>query len=94
MLRTVPPLGCISVGFLLNLLNDALLEFGLLVSPWPFFKNYFWLPWLCCYVQAFPSCTSGGCSSVRCAGFSLPWLLLLQSMGCRVHRLSSCGTGA
>ena len=87
MLRTVPPLGCISVGFLLNLLNDALLEFGLLVSPWPFFKNYFWLPWLCCYVQAFPSCTSGGCSSVRCAGFSLPWLLLLQSMGCRVLRL-------
>ena len=39
MLQAFPPLGCISVGFLLNLLNDALLEFGLLVSPWLFFFN-------------------------------------------------------
>ena len=49
---------------------------------------------------------SGGYSSLRCLGFSLRWLLLLQSMGSRhtgfsscglrapEHRLSSCGTQA
>ena len=30
---------------------------------------------------------SGGYSSLRCAGFSLRWLLLLQSTGSRVHGL-------
>ena len=29
--------------------------------------------------------TSGGYSSLRCAGFSLRWLLLLQSMGSRAQ---------
>ena len=33
---------------------------------------------------------SGGCSSLRCAGFSLRWLLLLQSMGSRHAGFSSC----
>ena len=44
---------------------------------------------------------SGGYSLLWCAGFSLWWLLLLQSMGSRctglvvvVHGLSSCGTWA
>ena len=49
---------------------------------------------------------SGGYSSLRCAGFSLRWLLLLRSTGSgRVgfsscgsraleRRLSSCGAGA
>ena len=35
---------------------------------------------------------SGGYSSLQCAGFSLWWLLLLQSMGCRRAGFSSCGT--
>ena len=56
---------------------------------------YFWLHWV------FPAACglslvalSGGCSSLRCTGFSLSWLLLLQSMGSRRVGLSSCGTRA
>ena len=37
---------------------------------------------------------SGGYSSLRCAGFSLWWLLLLQSMGSRRAGFSSCGSWA
>ena len=37
---------------------------------------------------------SEGCSSLRCAGFSLQWLLLLQSTGSRCAGFSSCGTRA
>ena len=37
---------------------------------------------------------SGGYSSLRCAGFLLLWLLLLQSMGSRHAGFSSCNTRA
>ena len=37
---------------------------------------------------------SGGYSSLRCAGFSLRWLLLLRSTGSRRVGFSSCGTRA
>ena len=37
---------------------------------------------------------SGGYSSLRCMGFSLWWLLLLQSTGSRRVGFSSCGTWA
>ena len=37
---------------------------------------------LCC-AWAFSSCGERGYSSLRCAGFSLRWLLLLWSMGSR-----------
>ena len=37
---------------------------------------------------------SGGYSSLRCAGFSVWWLLLLQSMGSRLMGFSSCSTQA
>ena len=37
---------------------------------------------------------SGGYSSLRCVGFSLRWLLLLQSTGSRRAGFSSCGTRA
>ena len=37
---------------------------------------------------------SGGYASLRCAGFSLWWLLLLRSMGSRRVGFSSCGTWA
>ena len=37
---------------------------------------------------------SGGYSLLRCAGFSLRWLLLLQSMGSRRAGFSSCGAWA
>ena len=37
---------------------------------------------------------SGGYSSLRCADFSLRWLLLLRSAGSRRTGFSSCGTQA
>ena len=37
---------------------------------------------------------SGGYSLLWCAGFSLRWLLLLQSTGSRPMGFSSCGTRA
>ena len=37
---------------------------------------------------------SGGYSSLRCAGFSSWWLLLLQSTGPRGMGFSSCGARA
>ena len=37
---------------------------------------------------------SGGYSLLRCVGFSLWWLLLLQSMGSRCAGFSSCSTRA
>ena len=45
---------------------------------------YFWLRWV--FVAACglsPVVASGGYSSLQCAGFSLRWLLLLQSTGSR-----------
>ena len=37
---------------------------------------------------------SGGYASLQCAGFSLRWLLLLQSTGSRHAGFSSCGAQA
>ena len=51
---------------------------------------------LCCWVFV-AACglslvaASGGYSSLQCAGFSLWWLLLLQSSGSRHAGFSSCG---
>ena len=56
---------------------------------------YFWLFWV--FVAAhglFLVASSGGYSSLRYAGFSLRWLLLLQSTGSRRAGFSSCGTRA
>ena len=47
-----------------------------------------------CWKQAFSSCNESGLLFVVVHGFSLQWLLLLQSTGCRVRGLSSCGTWA
>ena len=50
---------------------------------------------LCCCAQAFSSCGEQGCySSLRCACFSLWWLLLLRSTGSRHAGFSSCGMRA
>ena len=54
---------------------------------------YFWLRWVFVAVHGLsPVAASGGYSSLRCAGFSLRWLLLLWSMGSRHAGFSSCGT--
>ena len=63
---------------------------------------YFWLCWVFVGAQGLSlAAASGGYSSLRCAGFSLRWLLLLWSTGfsscgswALERRLSSCGTRA
>ena len=58
-----------------------------------FFKFiYFWLHRVFLAEQRVAA--SGGHSSLRCAGFSLRWLLLLQSTGSRCAGFSSCGVWA
>ena len=60
----------------------------------------FWLRWVFVAARGLSLVVgSGGYSSLRCAGFSLPWLLLLQNKGAQAsvvaaRRLSSCGARA
>ena len=56
---------------------------------------YFWLRWVIVAARGLSLvAASGGYSSLRCADFSLPWLLLLWSTGSRRTYFSSCGTPA
>ena len=56
---------------------------------------YFWLHWVFVAACGLSLVVASGDSSLlRCAGFSLWWLLLLQSTGSRRVGFSSCGTGA
>ena len=63
---------------------------------------YFWLRWVFVAAHGLSLVVaSGGYSSLWCVGFSLQWLLLLQSTGSRhvgsvvvAHGLSSCGSRA
>ena len=56
---------------------------------------YFWLCWVFVAAHGLSLVVaSGGYSSLRCAGFSLRWLLLLQSTGSRCAGFSSCGAWA
>ena len=63
-----------------------------------FFFNVFIYFWLHCVFIAVHGLSlvaaSGGHSSLRCAGFSLWWLLLLRSTGSRRAGFSSCGSRA
>ena len=55
----------------------------------------FWLHWVFVAAHGLSLvAVSGGCSSLRCAGFSLWCLLLLQSTGSRRAGFSSCGLWA
>ena len=56
---------------------------------------FFWLHWVFVAARGLSLvAVSRGYSSSRCVGFSLQWLLLLWSMGCRHMGLSSCTTWA
>ena len=59
------------------------------------FILFFGLCWVFIAAGGLPlAAASGGYSSLRCAGFSLQWLLLLWSTGSRCAGFSSCGTWA
>ena len=63
-----------------------------------FFFNLFIYFWLRCVFIAARRLSlvavNGGCSSLRCVGFSLRWLLLLWNMGSRCMGFSSYGMWA
>ena len=74
----------------------------LLLSSFPFFKYYlfyfiiyFWLHWVFAAARGLSLvAASRGYSLLQCAGFSLQWLLLLQSTGSRHAGFSSCSSRA
>ena len=56
---------------------------------------YFWLRWVFIAVHGLSLVVAAGATLfLRCAGFSLRWLLLLQSMGSRHIGFSTFGTWA
>ena len=56
---------------------------------------YLWLCWVFVAARGLSLLVaSGGYSSLWCTGFSLWWLLLLQSTGSRHAGFTSCGTQA
>ena len=56
---------------------------------------FIWLHWVFVAARGLSLvAASGGCSSLPCAGFSLQWLLLLQSTGSRRMGFSSCSAWA
>ena len=56
---------------------------------------FFWLHWVFVAAHGLSlAVASRGYFSLRCAGFSLQWLLLLQNMGSRCMGFSSCGARA
>ena len=60
-----------------------------------FFYVYLWLCWVFIAVRGLSLVEASGVySSLQCAGFSLRWLLLLQSTGSRRAGFSSCGSRA
>ena len=60
-----------------------------------FFFLFLWLHWVFVAAHGLSLVVvSGGYSSLQCAGFSLWWLLLLQSTGSRHAGFSSCSTRA
>ena len=55
--------------------------------------SFFWLRWVFVAARGLSlAAASGGYCSLRCAGFSMQWLLLLLSTGSRHEGFSSCDT--
>ena len=54
----------------------------------------FWLLWVFVTVLRLSLVAERSCFSLSCAGFSLWWLLLLQSTGSRHTGFSSCSVWA
>ena len=76
-----------------NILENVSLFFH--IKSFFIYVIYFWLRWVFVAVWGLSLvAASGGCSSLQCVGFSLQWILLLQSTGSRCVGFSSCGTWA
>ena len=87
----------------MELLDHIVILFFPLIFNYLFIYFYFWLRWVFVAGHGLSLvAASRGYSSLRCAGFSVQWLLLLWSTGSRRTRasavapgeLSSCGSRA
>ena len=79
--------------FFLFLFTSCFKEKTEYMSGSTFFYLFIWLCWVFVAARGFSLVAStGGSSSLRCAGFSLQWFLLLRSSGFRRASFSSCGT--
>ena len=97
LLSNLPNLRIIALSLMCIYKGLSFLIFKVFFNKFIFFYLfiYFWLCWV--FVAAHRLslvAASGGYSSLRCAGFSLRWLLLLRSMDSRWAGFSSCGTRA
>ena len=84
-------------SYICQIANWQMHEYLLCYSVYPYLFIYFWLCWVFVAVCGLSLvAASGGYSSLRCAGFSLQWLLLLRSVGSVVvaRGLNSCGAQA
>ena len=80
-----------SYWFMIQLLDSSMFFF----FKFLLYLFIFWFCWVFVAARVLsPVAASGGYSSLRCAGFSLQWLLLLRSMGSRHVGFSSCGMRA
>ena len=78
-----------------HLTYSTLFFFLFLINLFIFVFIYFWLRWIfvaACGLSLVAA--SGGYSSLQYVGFSLRWLLLLQSMASRRAGFSSSGSQA
>ena len=76
-----------------NLWSESFFFFNKFIYLFIYF--YFWLRWVFVAAHGLSLVAASRVySSLRCADFSLRWLLLLQSMGSRRVSFSSCGSWA
>ena len=79
-------------GFNLHSSFYSKVEHLFLKNKFVYLVIYFWLRWVFVAARGLSLVAASGVySSLRCAGFSLRWLLLLRSMGSRYVGFSSCG---
>ena len=95
------PFSLFYLEIILDLQNVAKIVHRSPIYLWPIFFYLFiyllkfWLLWVFTAARGFSLvAANGGYSLLRCAGFSLQWLLLLRSTGFRRMAFSSCGTRA
>ena len=79
---------CSSARFLIGLFASFLGVFCFA------FFGFFWPRWAFVAARGLSLVVASGGYSLRCVGFSLQWLLLLQGVGSRHVGFSSCGLWA
>ena len=78
-----------------QIIQEFFFQFCFFLNKFIYLFIYFWLHWVFVAVHGLSLvAASGDHSLLQCAGFSLRWLLLWQSMGSRHVGFSSCGSRA